>query len=138
MEQYTAAMDPARVPPNHPEAEKGVLGSMLRSRDAALIALESLQAEDFYNPANREIFSAMQAISAGGRPIDLVTLDDELSRRGRLDAVGGAPYLVEISRAVPSSANIRAYVKIVDERSTLRKLIYAAEKIERDCYQGEE
>ncbi|MBQ8972460.1 MAG: replicative DNA helicase, partial [Clostridia bacterium] len=109
-----------------------------RSRDAALIALESLQAEDFYNPANREIFSAMQAISAGGRPIDLVTLDDELSRRGRLDAVGGAPYLVEISRAVPSSANIRAYVKIVDERSTLRKLIYAAEKIERDCYQGEE
>ena len=138
MEQYSPAAVAARVPPNHPESEKGVLGAMLRSKEAAMVALEELRAEDFYSPANREIFSAMQTLSASARPIDFVTLDEELSRRGKLDAVGGAPYLVELSRTVPASSNVRAYIRIVDEKSTLRRLIEAAEKILEDCYQEQE
>lgn len=138
MEQYIAQHDQAHVPPNHPESERSVLGAMLRSREAALLAIENLVAEDFYDPANREIYAAMHAMAAASRPIDLVTLDEELTRRGKLESVGGAAYLVEISRSVPSSANIQAYIRIVDEKSTLRKLIAAAEKILQDSYSGTE
>ena len=94
MEQYIPAPDAARVMPSHPESERSVLGAMLRSREAALIAVENLKPEDFYDPANREIYSAMQSMATVSRPIDLVTLDEELTRRGKLDAVGGAAYLV--------------------------------------------
>ena len=121
MEQYlppaeapAAPEEAARVMPNHPESERSVLGSMLRSREAALLAVESLSPEDFYDPANREIFSAMQSMTTASRPVDLVTLDEELTRRGKLDGVGGAAYLVELSRSVPSAANIQAYIRIVD------------------------
>ena len=105
----------ARALPNHPESERSVLGAMLRSNEAALLAFESLAEEDFYDPANREVYSAMFDMASASRTIDLVTLDEELSRRGKLDAVGGAAYLVELSRSVPSAANVQAYIKIVDE-----------------------
>ncbi|MBR1559219.1 MAG: replicative DNA helicase [Clostridia bacterium] len=137
MEQYIPSGDTARVLPSHPESERSVLGAMLRSREAALLTIENLRPDDFYDPANREIYSAMQSMAAVSRPIDLVTLDEELTRRGKLDAVGGAAYLVELSRSVPTAANIQAYIKIVDEKSTLRKLIAAAERITQDCYAGE-
>ena len=137
MEQYIPQSDGARVPPNHLESERSVLGAMLRSREAALLAIENLSAEDFYDPANREIYAAMQAMASVSRPIDLITLDEELSRRGKLDVVGGAAYLIELSKSVPSAANIRAYIRIVDEKSTLRRLIAAAETILQDSYDGQ-
>ena len=124
----------SRIPPNHMEAERAVLGSMMRSGEAVLLAQESLSSEDFYDPANAEIFSAMLAIAALGRPVDLVTLDEELRRRGRLDALGGIDALVELSRSVPSAANVSAYIRIVDSRSTLRKLIRACDAISEECY----
>ena len=134
MEQF---VDAARTPPNHLESERGVLGSMLRSGEAALLAFESLTDDDFYDPANREVFSAMRALSESGRGIDLVTLDAELDRRGKLAMVGGAQYLIELARAVPSASNIQAYMRVVDEKSTLRKLIRAAEEILRQGYAEE-
>lgn len=137
MEQYQPSMS-VRTPPNHPEAERSVLGAMLRSNSASMLAMELLIAEDFYDPANREIFAAMCTLAASGRAIDIVTLDDELTRRGKLDAVGGSTYLIELSTGVPSAANIQAYISIVDEKSTLRKLINAAESILGECYAAEE
>ena len=134
MEQFTHE---ARTVPNHPESERSVLGAMLRSNEAALLAMESLTDDDFYDPANREVFSAMRTLSESGRAIDLVTLDAELARRGKLEAVGGAQYLIELARAVPSASNVRAYIRIVDEKSTLRKLIRAAESILNASYDGE-
>ena len=137
MEQYQPSMS-VRTPPNHPEAERSVLGAMLRSNSAAMLAMELLVAEDFYDPANREIFAAMVTLAASGRAIDIVTLDDELTRRGKLDAVGGSTYLVELSAGVPSAANVQAYISIVDEKSTLRKLIAASESILQECYAAQE
>ena len=81
MEHFTPVQDTARTLPNHPESERSVLGAMLRSREAALLAVENLVADDFYDPANREIYSAMQSMASVSRPIDLVTLDEELTRR---------------------------------------------------------
>ena len=137
MEGYTPNPDIARTPPNHPVSERSVLGAMLRSRSAAQTAVESLRPDDFYDPANREIFAAMLDIAGASRPIDLVTLDEELTRRGRLDAVGGAAYLIELQQDVPSTANVKAYIKIVDEKATLRRLIAAADQILADSYAGE-
>ena len=137
MEQYIPQQDIARTPPNHPESERSVLGAAIRSRHAAQLATERLSPSDFYDPANREIFDAMKAIALESRPIDLVTLDAELTRRGRLDAVGGAAYLLELSEGVPSSANVQAYIEIVDEKATLRRLITAAEGILQDSYAGQ-
>lgn len=134
MERFELPGNEVRTLPNHPESERSVLGAMLRSREAALLAIESLRPDDFYDPANREVYSAMLAMAMASKTIDLVTLDEELSRRNRLDVVGGPAYLAELSRAVPSAVNVQAYIRIVDEKSTLRKLIAASEKIMSESY----
>jgi len=115
----------------HYEAEQSVLGAMLRSSAATGTAIERLRPDDFADPANREIFSAMLTLALGNRQVDLVTVDEELTRRGRLDAVGGAGYLVQISTAVPSASNVGAYIDIVLEKANLRRLQAIAEAINR-------
>lgn len=127
----------AHALPSQPEAERSVLGAMLRSADAVMLAQESLKEDDFYDPMLREIFSAMLYLSARSRPVDIVTLDEELTRRGRLEAIGGTQFLIDLSRSVPAASNISAYIRIVDEKSTLRKLIGASEEITKNCYAGE-
>ena len=78
-----------RVPPNNTDAEKSVLSCMMQDHEALSMTLEVLTADDFYQPANREIFDAMHALSIQGMPVDPITVEDELSRRGTLEGVGG-------------------------------------------------
>ena len=125
------------VPPHHLEAEKSVLGAMLQSNQAVMLAVETLTDKDFFDPAHQEIYSAMTAVSAQGRPVDLVTVDEELERRGSLAGVGGLEYLVALSQFVPTTANAGAYIRIIDEKATLRRLIDAANGISKDCYDGQ-
>lgn len=127
-----------RIMPYHSEAEKSVLGAMLLSSEAVMLAHETLIAEDFYDPAHREIFDAMIYLADQSRPVDLVTLDGELSRRGKLESVGGVEALVMLSQYVPSAANVSAYIRIVDEKSTLRKLIAASGEIGHMSYAQEQ
>ena len=136
MEQQVNAA--GRVPPHHLDAEKSVLGAMLQSPDSVMLAQESLKPEDFYDPAHKEIFDSMMYLAQQGRPVDLITLDEELNRRGRLDGVGGLDYLIELSQFVPTTANTGAYIRIIDEKSTLRKLINAASEITQKSYAAEE
>lgn len=123
-----------RVPPNNADAERSVLGCMMQDREALSLAFEMLTADDFYQPAHREIFDAMHTLNAQGMPIDLVTVDDELTRRGTLEGVGGSGYLVELSQCVASTVNARAYLQIVDEKATLRRMIKATGDISASCY----
>ncbi|MBQ4451514.1 MAG: replicative DNA helicase [Clostridia bacterium] len=123
--------------PHQDDAERSVLGSMLKSPEAMMLAQESLREDDFYDPNARELFGAMLHIAAHSRPVDIVTVSEELTRRGKLESVGGTQYLVELVRGVPATANISAYIRIVDEKSTLRRLISAAERIQKSCYAGE-
>ena len=74
------------TPPNSVEAEQSVLGAMMQDENAVLQAAEALSTDDFYQPAHREIFEAMVALHHQQRPIDLVTVDAELTRRGTLEA----------------------------------------------------
>ena len=127
-----------RVPPHHLDAERSVLGAMMIATEAVMLAQESLNSDDFYDPAHREIFDAMSHIAAMGRLIDLVTLTDELTRRGTLDGVGGVDYLIQLSQFVPTAANAGAYIRIVDEKATLRRLIDASQTITQSCYAADE
>lgn len=121
----------------HLESERSVLGAMLRSQTAVLKAVERLQANDFSTAAHREIFADMMAINFSNRKIDLVTLDAELTNRGKLEAVGGASYLVELSRAVPSAVNVDTYIETVLEAANNRRLQKIAEAIEKAVNSGE-
>ena len=122
------------VPPNSVEAEISVLGAMLQDSGAVLRAVEQLKPEDFYQPEHREIFRVMAEMNAQQMPIDLVTLQAELSRRGTLEGIGGTWYLMKILSDVPATANVHAYIRLVHETSTLRKLIEACGNISKDCY----
>ena len=122
------------VPPHSTEAEVSVLGAMLQDSEAVLRAMELLTADDFYLPEHREIFSAMAELNRDHSPIDMVTMHAELARRGTLEGVGGGAALMRIMDAVPVTANAKAYIDIVREKSTLRKLIGACQKIAGECY----
>ncbi len=132
-----AAMQPAfyQAPPNSLDAEKSVLGALMQDGNALIEALELLKEDDFYHPQHAAIFEAMRALNAQSRAVDLVTMDTELSRTGHLDGIGGTEYLVDLLNFVPTTANVRHYIDIVLEKSTLRKLIAAASEISQNCYQ---
>ena len=97
------------VPPHQLEAEKGVIGSMLRSGDAVMLALESLHEDDFYDPSMRELFSAMLHLTSRSKPVDIVTVSEEMTRRGRLEAIGGIEFLIELTRGVPAASKRGRY-----------------------------
>ena len=122
------------TPPNSVEAEQSVLGAMLQDGNAVLQAAESLLPEDFYQPQHKEIFDAMIALHREQKPIDFITLDAELSRRGTLEGSGGTAYLLKLVQYVPTAVNVKAYIGIVAEKSTLRKLIKASQEIAQECY----
>ena len=124
-----------QTPPNSTEAEKSVLGALLQDSNALIEALEMMQSDDFYHQQHAAIFSAMRTLSAQGRAVDLITMDAELSRTGLLDGIGGIEYLVDLVRFVPTTVNVRHYIEIVLEKSTLRKLIKASSDISRNCYE---
>ena len=123
--------------PHNTDAERGVLGRMLKSQEAVIEAQETLKEEDFYDPTCREVYSAMLYVASRSKPIDVVTVSEELNRRGKLEVVGGTAYLVELFRDVAAAGDAKALINIVEERSTLRKLIKAGETIVKDCYAGE-
>ena len=122
------------TPPNNMEAEQSVLGAMLQDGTAVLQAVETLVPDDFYQPQHKEIFDAMLALHRAQSPIDFITVDAELSRRGTIDGVGGTAYLLQLVQYVPTTANAKAYIGIVAEKSTLRRLIKASQEIAQECY----
>lgn len=127
-----------RTPPYNMEAEQAVLGSILIDAESLATAVEHLKSDDFYSESHKEIFAAILDIHAKSDPVDVVTLVEEIKNRGNLERAGGIAYLTDLSMSVPSTANVKYYIKIVDEKSTLRRLISASNEIIRNCYQGQE
>ncbi|GBC98463.1 Replicative DNA helicase [bacterium HR17] len=123
------SLSPAAPMPHSVEAEQCVLGAMLLDRDAIAIAAETLQAEDFYYSPHRSIYEAILTLFNRGDPVDLVTVAEELKRRGKLDDCGGQPYLMKLMEMPPSIANIADYCRIVEEKAILRQLIQVAHQI---------
>lgn len=106
-----------------------VLGSMLLSDRAAEEIANILHEDDFYQPAHKEIYRAMRQLVDNAKPVDLVTLKDELTARDTIRNVGGVEYLVQVAECVPSAANAVPYARIVQDKATLRRLESAGRDI---------
>lgn len=111
-----------RMPPQAVDVEQAVLGALLIEREAIPKAIEILPADAFYDARHQRIFAAIQALFERGNPVDLVTLSEELKRRGDFEGIGGY-YLTELTTRVASAANVDYHARIIAEKSLLRKLI---------------
>jgi replicative DNA helicase len=117
------------VPPHSVEAEQSVLGALLIDGHAWDQVADIVTADDFYRPDHRLIYEALAELVAVGRPGDVVTVSEQLERRGRLVDAGGLAYLGTLARDTPTAANARSYAQIVRERSLLRSLVDAGREI---------
>mgnify|MGYP005769727983 FL=1 len=122
-------MELGKVPPHDLEAEQAIIGSMLTDKDAVISAIEVLKEDDFYREDNRLIYSAILNLYNRAEPIDIITVKAELEAMGKFEQVGGLEYLAELPEKVPTTANSSKYIKIVEEKSTLRNLIKTANEI---------
>ncbi len=123
-----------KLPPQNVEAEQSVLGSLLLDRDAIIKVASFLQPDDFYREAHGQIYVGMLHLYERREPADLVTLCDELDRRGQLDSVGGPAYLTSLVNTVPTSAHVEHYGRIVERAALRRRLIDAAARIAEIAY----
>jgi replicative DNA helicase len=118
-----------RVPPHSIESEESVIGSILLSSDSANEVMDKLDADDFYHPAHQAIFRAITSLYNANRPIDAITVTEELRRGGDLERVGGVAYVSRLLDIVPSAANIEYYAGIVEEHAQRRHLLRAGSTI---------
>lgn len=125
-----------RIPPHSMDAERSVLGAALLSSDALFDVLEVVTDKDFYDKNHREIFQAIGDLSRKNVPVDALTVSEELSRRGTLEAVGGRAYIGSLSSGTPTTANAAEYAKIVAEKASVRRLITMADDVLVKGYEG--
>ena len=118
-----------RTPPQDISAEQSVLGGMMLSKDAIADVVEHLKGVDFYKPAHELVYEAILDLYGRGEPADAVTVAAELTKRGEIGRVGGAPYLHTLISMVPTAANAGYYARIVRERAVLRRLVEAGTRI---------
>jgi replicative DNA helicase len=123
------AMQALRVPPHSIPAEQSVLGGLMLDDEAWDRVADRVTAEDFYRREHQLLFRAMGALAEADQPLDVVTLAEELERRGELNDVGGMPYLGALANDTPTAANVAAYANIVREQSVVRQLIKVGNRI---------
>ncbi|WP_430535427.1 replicative DNA helicase [Listeria rocourtiae] len=127
-----------RTPPQNVEAEQAVLGAIFLQPEALITASEILMPDDFYRQAHQLIFQSMLELSDQGKAVDVVTIYEALASTGKIEDVGGLPYLTELSGAVPTAANLEYYAHIVEDKALLRRLIRTATQIATDSYARED
>ena len=131
MSEYAADNPPVnlKVPPHSIEAEQSVLGGLMINNEAWFDLVEIAGAADFYRPQHQIIFEAMMDLANNDEPLDAVTVSERLRSQGLLEKAGDVGYLAELAESTPGATNVLAYARIVRERSMMRQLIGAANKI---------
>jgi replicative DNA helicase len=123
-----------RLPPQSQEAERSVLGSMLRDNGVIGDIIQIIRPENFYSDAHQKIFQAMVALYDKGHPVDLVVLVDKLKELKQIEDIGGYAYLAVLWDAAPTAANAEYYARIVRDRAIVRSLIHSCNEIQRDAF----
>ncbi|HXS65477.1 MAG TPA: replicative DNA helicase [Streptosporangiaceae bacterium] len=126
-----------RTPPHDIPAEQCVLGGMMLSKDAISDVLEVISASDHYRPAHQLVHEVILDLYGRGEPADAITVAAELTKRGDIAKVGGAPYLHTLIASVPTAANAGYYARIVRERAILRRLVEVGTRIVQLGYAGD-
>lgn len=129
-------MEYNRVPPQNIEAEQSTLGAMLISREAILKVTEILRSDDFYKEGHRIVFAAIDELAEKGEAVDLITVTELLRQKNKLDAAGGAAYLISLANSVATAANVEYHARIVAEKAVLRTLIENTTQIATACYEN--
>lgn len=120
------------------EAEQSVLGAMYLDRECIPDVIAKVTVEDFYISRHRELFEAIKSLYDIGKPIDLVTLKEQLILNGVLEKIGGIQFVVEVANLVPSTDSVNYYANIVKDKAVQRQIISLTEKLRGMCYRGDE
>jgi replicative DNA helicase len=123
------------LPPQDLDAEESLLGAMMLSESAVDIVTEVVRPQDFYRDAHAVVFEAIQRLYHDNKPVDAITVSDELATMGKLDDVGGAPYIHALTDAIPAVANVRRYAEIVHDLAVIRRLVAGGMEIARLGYE---
>ena len=129
----TADTSIERPLPHNLQAERSILGAVLLDNHSLNAAVEKLRSEDFFLPQHRQIFQRMIQLAEHQQAIDVVTLMDDLARRGELDSAGGVAYLSQLADGLPRATNVEHYARIVKEKSVLRNLAFSAAAIQEQA-----
>jgi replicative DNA helicase len=124
--------------PQNLDAERSVLGAILIDNHALNTAVEKLKPEDFFQNQHQMIFAQMIELGESQRAIDLVTLSEQMHRKGQLEAAGGAAYIAQLMDGVPRVGHLEHYARIVKEKSLLRHLIHATHEIQQTAMEADE
>lgn len=127
-----------RVMPHNYDAEQAVLGAMFLSKYAAQKCVENLSQELFYSESHQKIFSVVSELVENSKPVDITTVTEELEKKKFLKEIGGIVYLTELVNSVPSASNVDEYIKIVNEKAILRRLILESDRINKQAYDASE
>ncbi len=138
MTMAKTSTDNLKVPPQNLEAERSVLGALMLDKDAIIKVANLVHAGDFYKDDHNLIFESMIELYEKREPIDVLSLSNRLEEKNQLDKIGGSSYLTSLVNSVPSSSNVTHYAKVVQKKSTLRKLIGVASEITELGYKEEE
>lgn len=122
--------------PASEESETATLGAMLIDKMCLETGIDYLKTEDFYNPKNSFLFDAMNEVHKNNKPVDIVTVTDQLQKAEKLEAVGGITYLQQLAESIPTTANVSHYINIVKEKSGLRKLINIGKEMQELGYKS--
>lgn len=123
-----------QVIPQSIEAEQAVLGSMFLSKLALDKCIESLSSDYFYLDSHSKIFTVIKELHENKQAVDMMTVSEELKKRKWLSQIGGVEYLTTIAKSVPTAANVSEYIKIVEEKAILRRLIEEGTAVITEAY----
>lgn len=126
-----------KVPPHNLDAEMSLLGAILIDEEVLADVMDKVKADDFYDKRHQTIFAAIVRLFELHRPIDLLTLSDELEKKDGLETIGGSSYLNELTNYVPTAANAATYAELVAQRAVRRRLIKASTDIADLAYQDD-
>ena len=130
----TDAAGPDRLPPQSREAERCVLGSMLRDNLVINDVVQIVREDSFYFDSHQKIFKTIRDIYDAGKPVDMIILAEKLKQQGQIEDAGGYSYLAELWEAAPTAANAEYYAQIVRDKGIIRSLIHTSTEILRDAY----
>ena len=127
-------LEQGKKPPQAIELEEAVLGALLIDKNALNEVIDILGAEAFYKVEHQEIFTAIQSLFTNSKPIDILTVSNELKQNGKLEIAGGDYYLATLTQKVSSSAHIEYHARIILQKHIQRELIRVSNEILRDAY----
>ena len=123
MSVNTAEKAAGKLPPQNLDAEKSLLGAVLIDEEVLADVTEHVRPGDFYDKNHGLIFAGMVRLFEKHKPVDLLTLTDELKRKDELELIGGSAYLTELTNYVPTAAHAEAYAEMVAQKAVRRRLI---------------